>query len=664
LSVDILTQVHRSLPEMLPEPETNPGNIFENRWNDDYAGISTSSTPPITSTQSLEILVADRDYDEALRVLDALLEVGTEIPFSYAYESAALSAVKAPASDATEMDRQIKTFKKWFSLIPPVDQSRPRTFRRLRAHILLSPLNSLRLTMEFGLIAAEKGYVMQHFNATTVVCMYGDPSVTSQFIDELRRRYRIFLERTSKGGDVEYLDNRFRVDVVSVAVRTLARAGRFDHAVQLIPDPLETNFHLSPYTYNFLVHKMEMTKDSRYLPHIRFITQHKQETTFRSAKDGTSSEAVRQAESFSAEEIFMASSLSESGPPQRPGHDLAASLRALKKGFRAPTERPHPLTVVHFIEAYLASGRTRAIPLLRNFVLRRVTPGITTGSISYIFAEMLFHARCRNPDLVIQTFVTHFFIVGLPRDDLLQRMRAMERNPLTAALWECTPKMKIFPHPVHTAAVWRALLELTTDERALEALYAKLIRFANLRSEQSSAMHPGVPFLTPPPSWKTGVDASAFTPFIRRICSALGTERGGPILQDMIRLGIRPTIHQLTELAMAYSSAGEVRKTLVMLDQLEKSMEARKALIEAEATAHRAIRARLLPPVDSVFYVAVIRGFLLSNRVTAAKDVKKRMDKHFSYESGTSAHIDELEEDLRVAERGMFICFRATRISY
>ncbi|KAF7360371.1 hypothetical protein MVEN_00766900 [Mycena venus] len=871
-SVDILTQVARSLPELLPDPETESGSIFEDKSHDDYADISTSSTPPITSTRSLEMLVADRNYDEALRVLDALLEVGTSIPPSFAYEEAAIWAVRAPANTASEMDDQIEKFRKWFSLIPRADRSSPRRFSRLRDRIMLSPLNSLRLIMEFGLIAAEKGYARStHHRVTTLVCMYGDPDVTLQYIDELRGRNRMFLEQSSQRAYVDKLDNKLRVDIVGVAVRTLANAGRFDHAVQLIPDPTETHFHLTPYTYHYLVHKMEATRDPRYVPHINFVKQHKSEARHRSfgltkmekphlalairclantgqfnlavgllpklqeaeaglltealdfllarlreseddhhsiffdrisqlreatqstpvipdstipssdtpetnhsqpifgpteyrraiealtkawcleeavalmpayhqtntghrktlynvllwklkisynpkyepymsqikqmrehtvqlaarakvmrrvaseaevsAKDDprearlaerSEADAARHLEDFSGEDILMASSVSSSRPPQRVGFSLAASLRALRKAFRdrLPSGTPHPLTIVRFLEVYLASERTRAIPLLRNLALSRGAG----YSLSYIFAEMLFHARRGNPDLVIQTFVTHFFIVGLPRDELLVRLRTMERDPAAEALWAATPAMKLFPYPMHAAVVWRALLELTHDERALEALYVKLLKFADLRSPQSSVLQAGIPLLHPPPAWQTGVAASAFTPFVRRMCRAFGTERGGLILKDMVRLGIQPNIYQLTELAMEYSRVGDVRRTLLVLDQVENAAKAWESVDAPDseqsddaddevARRRRAQRNHLLPRVDQVFYVAVVRGLLLSKRYAEARLVEQRMSKRYGYVAGKSQHLDELYEDLRVAEEGKKIPPREGHIS-
>ncbi|KAF7344600.1 hypothetical protein MSAN_01942100 [Mycena sanguinolenta] len=860
-SIDILTQVARSLPEMLPQPESQSGSIFEDESHDDYVGISTSSTPPITSTQSLELLVAGKVYDEAERVLDALLEVGTPVPPSFAYEDAAIWAIRTPASTSADMDNQIQAFRKWFSLIPlgpSLRGPRPRRsheFMRLRKRIMLSPLNSLRLIMEFGLIAAEKGYAyFTYRQVVSVVCMYGDPDVALQYIDELRGRSRKFLEQWAHPTQVDALDNKLRVEIISVAIKTLAIAGRFDHAVQLIPDPTETHFHLRPVSYSYLVHKMEMTGDRRYIPHIQFVTQHKSEARHRSfglkkmkkprlalairclASIGQFDLAIRllpklleaevglitdtldflltrlrenegddhseyidrisrmraamesmpvteiadsttpssdmlegaeeddadlesatpspnilegpeeendidhvraiealtkawclkeaaalvvahhesitkdqlytlllwklkisynpkyesdiariqklreqtlalrprakgklrtqskvqtlpnkerqeaRPEEFSGEDILMASSIS-SEPTQLLGSSPAESLRTLRKGFRrrfiSSAPPPNPLTVVSFLEAYLASGRTRAILLLRNLVFSR---GSHSASNSYILAEMIFHARRGNPDLVINTFVTHFFIVGVPRDDLLLRLQKMERDPATEALWTTVPQMKLFPHSIHAAVVWRALLDLARDDRALEALYAKVLSFADKRSLQAPVLAAGIPLLRPPPAWKTGVDASAFTPFIRRMCRTFGTERGALILKDMVRLGIQPTIYQLTQLAIEYSRTGEVAKTFLVLDQVENVTEAWENTNPVEGVNHDEVARRRA--VDPVFYRGVVRGFLLSKRIVEARNVERRMFKRYGYVPGEDAYADELYEDLRAAEEG------------
>ncbi|KAJ7211326.1 hypothetical protein GGX14DRAFT_363000 [Mycena pura] len=655
-SADILTQVARSLPALLPEPDINFDSIFEDKSHHDYTVISTISSPPITSTQSLEMLVADKKYDEALRVLDELLEVGTEIPFSFSYEKAAIAALKVTAQTVAEMDHQIQTFRKWFSLIPRADQSRPRSFHRLVDRIMLSPLNSLRLIMEFGLVAAEKGFISSTLHrVTSVVSMYGDPDIAIQYIDELRRRNRTFLEQSLKdtGADVDGLDRKFHAGVVGVAVRTLASAGRLEHAVRLIPDPLKTIFHLTPYTYNFLIRKLESTQDSRYLPHINFIAQHKSETRYRSTglrrmptiKLAMSIRCLVKVGEFDLADFAENVSLFSSVSPRRMKQDLATALRALKDGFRAlsPSRRPHPLTVVHFIERYLSSGRTRAIPLLRNCVLRS-----TVGSSSYILAEMLFHARRGNPDLVIRTFVTHFYVVGVPRDELLLRMDAME-TPESPDIWAARPQVKLYPDTVHAAVVWRALLEVSEDERSLEGLYSKLLKFADLKSTATSVLHPSVPYLHPPPAWKTGVAASAFTPFIRRMCYAFGAERGALVLKDMFKIGIMPTIYQLTEIAMEYSRTGDVTRTFSLLDQVEFAAKDWDKKHDNETVRRRA--QDLIPRVDRVFYIAIIRGFLRSDKISAAREVERRMFQRYGYVRGKSQYLDDLYTDLQTAER-------------
>ncbi|KAJ7485361.1 hypothetical protein FB451DRAFT_1027530 [Mycena latifolia] len=671
-SADILTQVFRSLPEMLPEPETDSMSIFEDKSHIDYAASSFAPALPISSTQSLEILVAERNYEQALRVLDELVEFGTEIPFSYSYEEAAMFAIKTPAHTQAEIEDQVHRFKKWFSLIPTANQSRPRTFRRLRRRIMSTPLTSLRLIMEFGLITAEKGFAnTTHHSVIRVVAMYGNPDVTIQFIDELRRRNRTFLEGSSKSANADIMDRKLHVDIVGVAVKALANAGHFDHAVQLLPDPLETTFHLTHYTYSLLIRKLRKTRDARYLPHLKFLEEHKSEARLRNdtpapppspervakLRANSETEAARRMEDFTAEDIHLASSF-VSRAPQRV-RNLAAALHTLKKGFRSisPSHRPHPLTVVRFFELYLGSGRTRAIPLLRNFVLRG-----TFGIHSYIFAEMVFHERSRNPDLVIQTFVTHFYLVGVPRDELLKRLDVMERDPETAYIWAAEPLQKLHPSPAVAALVWRALLEVTREERGLTDLYAKLLRFGDLRAERLSALYPGVPLLRPPPRWKTGVDPAAFTPFVRRICQAFGAERGALILKDMLDLGIKPTIHQLTELAMEYSRTGDVAKTFRVLDQARPHGVDPDSNVDDEVSPRRsAVRSHLIPRVDQVFYIAIIRGFLLSNQLAAAKEVERRMHERYGHVDGNDPHLDELYEDLMTAERGEEIPLRSVR---
>ncbi|KAJ6627786.1 hypothetical protein B0H10DRAFT_2209904 [Mycena sp. CBHHK59/15] len=819
-AADILTQVARSLPEMLPEPETDPNSIFEEESHVDYTSITTSRAPPITSTQSLEILVSNKDYDQALRILDMLLEIRTEIPPSFSYEAAATFALKTIAQTKDEIDVQVQIFRKWFSLIPRADHSRPRTFRQIRDLIMVSPVNSLRLIMEFGLIAAEKGYANStHFRVTSVVALYGDPDITTKFIDELLQRNRHFLEQTCTPAKADILDRKLHVDIIGIAVRTLARAGRFDHATHLIPDLETSDLHLTPFTYNFLLRKMRQTGETRYLPHINYIARHKSQARYRAyglkqMPKETLGSAIRclagvgqfdlaigllpEAEDIGIELVptldFLSMRLRSTGDDQYisfiervsqlrtiaksipvaldsdstssantelpatqpitgveedsvdpafealikawcidealalipayhqthlrnrphvygylwsklkascdPKYDIAmeriSQLRneilesdrqakkdaavaapsqkdayearqasryadeaaesavasapywvqpgsgfALpEKGFKAESlsRMPHPLTIIRFMELYLASGRTRAIPSLRRFALKR-----PAASSTLLFAEMLFHARNRKPDLVVRTFVNRFYIVGLPRDELLLRLKAMEPPSQAEDIWtaKAPRSSKLFPRPEHTTVVWRALLEVTMTDREVEDLYAKLLKRAPP---------------APPPAWKTGVSSPAFTPFVRRICAALGVDRGARVLREMMALGIQPTIYHLTELAMAYSRAGDAAKTFVVLNQVESALEtwerAAAHVVGADERRRLTQMPHLVPRVDRVFYIAVIRGFLLSNVLPAAREAERRMRARYGYTPGMDQHLDDLYADLAIAERG------------
>jgi hypothetical protein len=461
-------------------------------------------------------------------------------------------------------------------------------------------------------------------------------------------------------------------DEYYLAIAALTKAWCIEESLALIPAYHRYNTKHHRTLYNIVLWKLKICYNPKYERYIQQV-QELRENTVKLAEQARARWLARRTarlDDFPGEDILLASSLSPS-PPQRVGSNLAKSLRALRKALRhyLPSRPPHPLTIVRFLEVYLASGRTRAIPLLRKLALRR------HGDYhrSYVFAEMLFHTRRGKPDLVIQTFVTHFFIVGIPRDELLFQLRASdtERNPATDAVWAAAPEMKLFPSPMHVAVAWRALLELTHDERAIESLYAKLLRFADPSAPQAPVLHPGVPQLRPPPAWKNAVDASAFTPFVRRMCQALGTERGGQILKDMLRVGIQPGIYQLTELAMEYSRIGDVRRTFIVLDQVEnaaKVLESTDAKEGDDADDEEAAQKRRalqdhLPQLDQVFYVAVVRGFIMSKRIAQARQVEQRMYKRYGYVPGVNQHVDELYEDLQAAEKGEVVAPREVRLS-
>ncbi|KAJ7064858.1 hypothetical protein C8F01DRAFT_1128485, partial [Mycena amicta] len=710
-AADIVAQVVASLPELLPEPDTDPESIFEDKENADYSGV-VSALAPFTSTEALRALVAATNYDEALEVLDELLEVGVQIPFSHTYELAAIRAVKSEARTAAEVEEQIQVFKKWFSLTPTADPSRPRSLDRLMRHILLSPLNSLQLIVEFGLIAADKGFAPHiHDRVLGFVCTYGDPSRAMDFLEE------IYCSWT----------DAFRRDAVGLVVRTFARAGQFDHAVELVPDPLETSFHLTPYTYNFLLLKMRASGDSRYVPHIDFVSQRKSEAFFRSRgprlmrKDhlATSIQCLvnvgeldmaidlfphlRDAGSDLMMETFelirphlkrttaLPEKIFSTKPDQRyavalkalakawrlkealailpayhrnntnhrtsgynlllnklkaacnpmynPSIELVGRLkeqatisarylgknwtsdletsfsgvnlldvRALRRGFRspAPSQKPSVITIVRFMEDYLSSGHTRAISLLRKDALR--TP---SSASAYILAELLFHERRHQPIQVIRTFAAYFYIVGLPRDDLLLHLRVWT-DPDASDVWVARPLAKLYPDPAHTAVVWRALLETVEHKSGLEDL---------LGSTPTSSVNRGVPLLGP-------TACAAFTPFLRRMCLAFGSERGLHVLRDMLRLGITPTI----------PSANGARNAVF---SHRRSDAREQGKVDGASTARKG---SLFPAVDPVLYVAIIRGFLGSSKIPEAKDVIRRMFERF----GPSIRENEILQPLLV----------------
>ncbi|KAF7316313.1 hypothetical protein MIND_00150000 [Mycena indigotica] len=779
-AADIAAQVAVSLPELLPEPESDTSAIFEDGDGDDYHG-GVSALAPFTSTEALRVLVSAGDYDIALKVLDELLEVGVDIPLSHTYQLAAINSVKSQARTDADMEEQIRTFKKWFSLIPVVDYSRPNALDRVMRRVLSSSLNSISLVMEFGLLAADKGHA-PHISQRVLgfICMYGEPAQAIVFLEEFCQRHASFVGKV----DESPVYAAFRTTALTSAIRTLANAGRFDHAIKLLPALPRIRF--DPSLYNFLIRKMRAAGGSRYDPLIELVAdcktkashsynpdimppadlsiciqclvdvgqpdmaikllphlggpqselvvktldyiQTRSNTSFSSplnaqdhpqpypAEDGSKDTDQSRRFAFvvrklanawlldealailptyhsnnaglhlsiyalllrklkasfdpkylsSIEQLlrlheqtavaarsgrdWLEINMEEMPTPQlapiptstQPPHStfgMAQSLRGLRKGFHSPTpsRMPSAVSIVQFFHDYLSSGRTQAIRLLRNAAFRT-----HTGSGIYILAELLFHEGRQEPAEVIKTFATYFFIVGLPRDELLPHLRveAESDTNISGGLQQA----KRHPDPKHTAVVWRALLELAENNAHLETLYRKLLAFARMGMAPAPAVNRGVPLLLPPPAWKTGVSQASFTPFIRRLTLAFGPERGLHVLGDMVKLGISPSIHQLTELAMAYSRGGQVKHTFALLGQAERAADAKARSSQGPT------KGPTVPGVDLVLYGAVIRGFLSSGQIAAAREVVGRMMQRFGGDIEKNEYIQSLLENVEQAE--------------
>ncbi|KAF7325939.1 hypothetical protein MKEN_00444800 [Mycena kentingensis (nom. inval.)] len=434
----------------------------------------------------------------------------------------------------------------------------------------------------------------------------------------------------------EYAEERCRVAMVA-----LIRAWCLKEALALLPFYYEHNWSLDQRVYVKLLARLQGTADPSFFAAIEHVQQ-LLDTARRASEERKLLDTLAADEWLERAEPPVELSVLTPTPPIEltPEGRLAQQIRSIRRDLRNPNpQTPYPRAIIRFLEEYSASGRTRAIPLLRKFALR-------SSSISsvYILAEMVLHSHRGHHHRVIRTFLDCFYPAGVPLNDLIRILRAA--RSYHSKVWEYNPDRKRHPHTLHCAIIWRTLLRLTRDSSAVHELYYKMLSSANRTTIPAAG--DSFPPLTLPPSRGPGLTASAFTPFIRRMRVAFGMKSAADILKDMNKLGITPTIVQLSEVAMAYSSSGDVKRTMTLLNHVERAAIHKRTLplVEAETSPKR----DLVPAVDGVFYGGVIRGFILKGRISAARGVMERAERVLTEEELKNEHFESLRKDLTKAE--------------
>lgn len=645
------------------KPYKDLSEIFEED-GEEYAIMQPKdSTPDHASTQSagvLRKLVQDGLYNQAYAFLKEVQGVGAAIPSSFLYEQPAIAVVSDPGMSAEE---KLERFTAWFFLIPP-DHIAPHIsdFAELRRLLLQPHLIQLPLVMRFGLLLAEKGYADRLSVAIIpLVLRCTTPEVGRFFLDNFCQANERYI--TDPNNQIATSRAAFRIkktttNVLGQAVRALAYSGRLDEAIALLPDPKNPTFKLTTYTYNVILQRSWSLPDGIRQKSIDLIKQLRSslQTCVKAAPettDGREVELSSLVDQFTADPIDF-------------GNDLVAMLRYLKKHVvtKKRSDTAHPITIVNFISMYLATGRTRALKMLLDKALRKSF----FATSNFVLAEMLFYRRLNQSHLVIKTFLDHFWMSGVPRDEVLLRYTRIKANvdnydpssgedPPLQRFYPFDPSLtlrrgKLWPRMVHCNLVWDALVELTSGDRELRQLYSKLISFAEHRSDLSQADLIGnteeIPITR---HWKTAVGASSFTPFMYRLMCYQGPAFGVQILRDMLRLGISPTVYHYTELCGFYARQGDVDKVFLILDGMERRL---RRLVPPELPESQS-STTILDPVEEcqlpeptlVTYTSILRGFLIAKNLEGAEMAYEKLISHSGYTPGSSTVVDLAIQDLK-----------------
>ncbi|KAL1745495.1 hypothetical protein HDZ31DRAFT_63072 [Schizophyllum fasciatum] len=700
------------LPAALPEAETTEvtDGLFEDDADEDYTWaksvsaddtrIASETTSPgkpvyLSAVAELRAAVEKGDYATAGRLLHELHAVGTHIPPSELYVRPLLNLLK----DSHVRDHPLRqhtesltdAFSAWFALIPDAEHVHDPTLLSLeevRRHIFHTNLVDTQLVLTFGLAAARKGYAEQISSQLMHFVMGAFPHVHAalRYMDTFLNAAETYRRRQDARDSVFRPALSIRRKVYKTALRALVRNGHHDVAVDFL---LQKKRNLAQSvlkeTLQFVAGQLQKAQRFDLLAKVNPILEGMED---------------RSAESASAQVDVEAAYLQDIVDRQDSGvledgaiinDTLPAQLAYLRRAFSRSGTPPTCAVLVNFLDQYYDSGRRQAIRLLRQRAFRQGTAATT----AYTFAQMVFLRRRKLDTLLIQSFASTFYLAGVPREPILRIIQTATTKPDTivtkpgraaksisagdtAAFVPSAREIrkKAWPDSMTTALVWHSVTALTVGWQAVQALYQQLLAFAaGDASADSGEGTPALPALAPRPAVRT----EAFMPFIRRLMLGTSLEWGPRILQDMLRLGIAPTIYHFTDMAGVYARKNQIDRVMMIVDMVEgAAQEAGRAdvgpsaggeasvvpgsdagaLRAAQASScagdpafggvsgHQPRKAGAVPGADLIFYICVIRGFIIARNLEAALAIEERMWRHYDYQPG-NPYYESYFKDLR-----------------
>ncbi|TFK26124.1 hypothetical protein FA15DRAFT_616429 [Coprinopsis marcescibilis] len=635
----VLQRVEATLPEILPEP--NDDMSFFEDGGGDYL-IQALSRGPIRdhqSTEVLEQLAADGEFRDAYEMLQELRHLHTAIPNSAAYFKPVMDACR----QLQRVDDDIKYEDKeayalnWLKLIPIAHDIRAWTPQLQQIHDLIfrSPLTHLSFIKKASVLFAQKGFAGRVVSASMeTIFLYGTQEESEAFLQE-------FDDANARYWEIEPELQEHRTKVIKTYSRTnavfaLITTKKFERAYELFPDPYLQGYHLPPWVYfkfQDLIRKWRHPDRYKYQELGRDALRRVHEW-----RDSRPAKVLDPSAELNMQPIGIPEQWGthrHNGYGVRMKGSLIETLldfrRAILKNGRAPI----PTVMLNFIIPYLDSGHSRGLTLLLNLALKHNRE----HAHLILLAEMLYYYERRRPELVIDTFVEHYHLIGVPTKEMLQiyersaPIPTIESDPdpvekkrihYTRSDDPFKTSTKLIPPATHTGLVWHALCAIEQDPNRVRSLYRKLYQLASTRLDAEEELsNQGIRTLADPKPENTPVlNSWAFTPFFRKVGRYFGVSEAAKVLGDIVELKLRPDVYHLTELAGLYARVGDEEKALTILSKLEASVKERKEQHDLDSDSNP-FNASSLDP-DEIMYKSIFVGFVQGRRWTAAENVDQR----------------------------------------
>ncbi|KAI9509271.1 hypothetical protein F5148DRAFT_1189044 [Russula earlei] len=615
----------------IPDP-----SIFEHRSNeydrvllpDSPIGMASSSRAPYGHYASalLERLLRRGMFAEAEEVRQELVATNVRIRPSKLYFGAAQHVLRRRPWPPNRTE----SFANWLSLVPTMDKNpKEISFTGLTSSLLFS---SNRLDLEsvaqFGIILSSKGYIRKVGSAVVAyLTRYAHPDVSLRVLNEL-----IAADDDYKHNVLGLTYDTRRTDTTkrlwSIAVRVHCTAGRSEMALQMARRAHEDGCHLTRYTYQYLLGKLNADNLKEYAEEVRALPG------CQSLDEASSHEPI---------------------PPISPGQSRAvnhARAIALLKRCSLLGLPVYAADIVPYFDLYKTDLRgDKMVVQLRASAYRHSLPAVS----SVLLAELLHHHRRGQFTHVLWVFEKFFHVVGVPREFIKRRLWARDHYPAQMQIHDLIPAhitkttfnlpSGLWPTSYHTALVWSALVHLCESEDELLTLYDLLLRL----SAQPPELNAGSEHQTPSPdggasdgesltpvtgrALEEQYDAAHFLPFLIVFTHNRGALRGLRVLDDMEDRGITTSPQILSVAAALQARYGEPALALRMLDAVGEREEREEREDQGGAGAAEAakMREQRYRQLLLIAHTGVLRSLLDRRSIVPARQVAKWLRERVGY---------------------------------
>ncbi|KAK1232780.1 hypothetical protein PQX77_004060 [Marasmius sp. AFHP31] len=681
---------------------TSAADVFETE-DDEYSANYLES--PVSEVEDVRAGVVKRLHecieagllDEARTILSELGSVNYSVSPHSLYEKAAAMALTMNGQDRSVVQ---ESFMLFFPHVPPLHRQPSETATPILETIQLIIRDYNPILPQVALVLASKGYAPLFSPIIFPTLLRSTPPESARpFLEEYERlneEYQRERPASSEDFKLRYVPPepgmRLALSLKAIresAIRVLAEIGHLELAVDLVPGPDQRAVRLSQRAYGRLLIALEKRRD--YLKTSAGLNQ--------VAKLNALLGKVRPMYYEASQEALPYADLDMERPPVldiTTTTDLANAIRLVKASlpFNAPRRKRarrvdgptmvRILTVLSSSDVVLEnpSGLPERIsttrPNLLRLLRRRALLSNERATKMWLFCEMVHLWHERRYGQIIRIFRSYFWCYGVPAREV-ESVAHSQPSPWDShwvrLMVQGIPEKGILPKPKfyptayqHTSLVWQSLVMFHEDNKGkISELYRRMVFYARAYHEASKQLSGDdgtvldAPFA---PSLESDSDPGSsypiiaqenpficvenFTPFIRQLSPGPGRRILGrrdldptKIIRDMMSLGLRPTIHQYTELARKYILNSDGNRALTIMDHLER------VNFHQDGTT---LRDSGLPEPDVIFYVALMRAFLNMNDLEGVTEVDRRlMSRHGSLE-GLLASLEEKKQTERVKE--------------